>query len=243
MRQTLTLAVLRVTSQVERAAFPFPVRWQPMMDNPPTRRRQHRQALPRSASEPASKLRAVAGAGRHNQLSASLPASFAQTGQHEARHHLSNLLHAEEVKEHLHRFPGCGSAAYKAQACRISVLSVLVAVAAVLWFGGAGPTSARRHINVAKSTVADDFIPISRRISIHNISMPLNLETDSDTEARILEEDRRNDMHMRRKHIFWDAEQRDKMIAERKRVKALLERQNMHIQGRRKKGVRRKTPT
>ena len=214
------------------------------MDNPPTRRRQHRQALPRSASEPASKMSAVAGAGRRNQLSASLPASlasFAQTDQHEARHHLSNLLNAEDVKGHLQRFPGCGSAAYKVQACRISVLSALVAVAAVLWFGGAGPTSTRRH--VAKSTVADDFIPISRRISIHNISMPLNLETDSDTEARVLEEDRRNDMHMRRKRIFWDAVQRDKMIAERKRVKALLEKQNMQRQGRRKKGVRRKMPT
>ena len=202
------------------------------------------QALPRSASEPASKLGAVAGAGRHNHLSASLPASFAQNDR-EPRHHLSNLLNAEEVKGHVQRFPGCGSAAYKLQACRISVFSALVAVAAVLWFGGAGPTSTRRHVNVAQSTDdRDDTIPTTpRRILIHNISMPLNLETDNETEARILEEDRRNDMHMRRRHIFWDAAQRDKMIAERKRVRALLEKQNMRMQGRRKKGVRRKTPT
>ena len=213
------------------------------MSNPPTRRRQHRQGLPRSASEPASKLSAVAGAGRHNQLSASLPASFAQNDR-EARHPLSNLLHAEEVKEHLQRFPGCGSgASYKFQSCRISVLSALVAVAAILWFGGTGPTSTRRHVNVANRTVGDDILPKSRRVSIHNISMPLNLETDDETEARILEEDRRNDVHMRRRHIFWDAAQRDKMIAERKRVKALWEKQNMPMQGRRKKGVRRKTPT
>ena len=220
------------------------------MDNPPTRRRQHRQALPRSASEPASKLSAVAAAGRHNQLSASLPASFAQNDR-EARHPLSNLLHAEEVKEHLQRFPGCGSvASYKFQTCRISVLSALVAVAALLWFGGAGPigsinnTKTRKHVSNAQSTDRDDTIQTTpRRISIHNISMPLNLETDDETEARILEEDRRNDMHMRRRHIFWDAAQRDKMIAERKRVKALWEKQNMPMQGRRKKGVRRKSPT
>ena len=220
------------------------------MDNPPTRRRQHRQALPRSASEPASKLSAVAAAGRHNQLSASLPASFAQNDR-EARHPLSNLLHAEEVKEHLQRFPGCGSvASYKFQTCRISVLSALVAVAALLWFGGAGPigsinnTKTRKHVSNAQSTDRDDPIPTTpRRISIHNISMPLNLETDDETEARILEEDRRNDMHMRRRHIFWDAAQRDKMIAERKRVKALWEKQNVRMQGRRKKGVRKKTPT
>lgn len=222
------------------------------MDKPPTRRRQHRQALPRSASEPASKLSAVAGAGRHNQLSASLPASFTfAQNDREARHHLTNLLRAEEVKEHLQRFPGFGSGvSYKFQACRISVLSALVAVAAVLWFGGAGSMggnnnpSTRRHVNLAQSTDSDDTIPTTpRRISTHNIAMPLNLETDSETEARILEEDRRNDMHMRRRHIFWDAAQRDKMIAERKRVKALWEKQNMPIQGRREKGVRRKTPT
>lgn len=217
------------------------------MDKPPTRRRQHRQALPRSASEPASKLSAVAGAGRQNQLSASLPASFAQNDR-EARHNLSNLLNAEEVKEHVQRFPGCGSGvSYKFQACQISVLSALVALAAILWFGGAGPninnTNTRKHVNVAQSTGSDNTITTPRRISIHNISMPLNLETDNETEARILEEDRRNDMHMRRRHIFWDASQRDKMIAERKRVKALLEKQQMTIQGRRRKGVKTKSPT
>lgn len=216
------------------------------MDNPPTRRRQHRQALPRSASEPASKLSAVAGAGRHNQLSASLPASFAQNDQ-EARRHVSDLLNAEEVKEHLQRFPGCQYAAYDARACRMPVLSALIAAAAILWFSGAGPgnigSGIRKH--AAQSTDSDDttHVPTSRRTSIHNVPMPLHLETDNETEARILEEDRRNDMHMRRKRIFYNPEQRDKMIAERKKVKALLEKQQMSIQGRRKKGVRTRAPT
>ena len=234
-------------SEVKRVACPpssFPFVLRPPMMEPPTRRRQHRQGLPRSTSEPAAKLSAVAGAGRHNQLSASLPASFAQNDR---RHHLSDLLNAEEVKEHLQRFPGCQYAAYDARACRMPALSALIAAAAILWFSGAGPGNIGSGIrkNAAQSTDSDDTIhvPTSRRTSIHNISMPLNLETDNATEARILEEDRRNDMHMRRKRIFYNPEQRDKMIAERKKVKALLEKQNMPIQGRRKKGVKTKTPT
>ena len=217
-----------------------------MMDKPPTRRRQHRQALPRSASEPASKLGAVA-AGRQNQLSASLPASFAQND----RRHLSDLVNAEEVKGHLRRFPGCQTAAFNFHSCRIPFLSALVAIVAILWFGGAGPignidSSTRKHVAQSRTSSSwdTDSIPESRRISIHNISMPLNLETDNETEARILEEDRRNDVHMRRKHIFWDAEQRDKMIAEQKKAKVLWEKQQMQVQGRNKRPLRRrKGPT
>ena len=209
------------------------------MDVPPTRRRQHRQPLSRSASEPASKLSVSAGgpgtgAGRNApQLSASLPASFAQNNDH--RSFLADSLNSEEeVKEHLlGRFPRCRPLHRNVGTCRMSVLSALIAAAAMtLWLGGTSVVVfiavRTTHVHVHESnsdTDGDGTIPTSRRVSIHNISKPLNLETDEETDARILEEDRRNDHHQRRKRLFANPVQRDKMIEELKKVKALLEKQ------------------
>lgn len=209
------------------------------MDVPPTRRRQHRQPLSRSAPEPASKLSVSAGgpgtgAGRNApQLSASLPASFAQNTDH--RRFLADSLDVEqELKEHLlGRFPRCRPLHRNVGTCRMSVLSALIAAAAmILWLGGTSVVVfiavSTTHVNAHErnSDDGDDgTIPTSRRVSIHNISKPLNLETDEGTDARILEEDRRNDHHQRRKRLFANPVQRDKMIEELKKVKALLEKQ------------------
>ena len=222
------------------------------MDEPPTRRRQHRQPLARSASEPASKLSVSAGglgAGRNaQQLSASLPASFAQNNDH--RRLLADALNAEEeVKEHLPgRFPNCRYLHHNVGTCRMSVLSALIAAAAmILWLGGTSVGNiASTHVHESNSDDGDDgTMPISRRVSIYNITKPLNLETDEGTDARILEEDRRNDHHQRRKKIFYNPVQRDKMLEERKKVKALLEKQQTSksaLRGQRK-NAREKTVT
>ena len=209
------------------------------MDVPPTRRRQHRQPLSRSASEPASKLSVSAGgpgAGRNaHQLSASLPASFAQNNNDHHRLLADSLDAEEEVKEHLlGHFPRCRSLHRNVGTCRMSVLSSLIAAAAmILWLGGTSAvvfiavSTTHVHVHESNSDDGDEggTIPTSRRVSIHNITKPLNLETDEETDARILEEDRRNDHHQRRKRLFANPVQRDKMIEELKKVKALLEKQ------------------
>ena len=130
----------------------------------------------------------------------------------------------------------------------MSVLSALIAAAAmILWLGGTSVGNiASTHVHESNSDDGDDgTMPISRRVSIYNITKPLNLETDEGTDARILEEDRRNDHHQRRKKIFYNPVQRDKMLEERKKVKALLEKQQTSksaLRGQRK-NAREKTVT
>ena len=76
---------------------------------------------------------------------------------------------------------------------------MIAAAAMILWLGGTSVVVfiavSTTHVNAHErnSDDGDDgTIPTSRRVSIHNISKPLNLETDEGTDARILEEDRRN---------------------------------------------------
>ena len=135
----------------------------------------------------------------------------------------------------------------------MSVLSALIAAAAmILWLGGTSAvvyiavSTTHVHVHENNSDDGDDVtITTSRRVSTYNISKPLNLETDEGTDARILEEDRRNDHHQRRKRLFANPVQRDKMIVELEKVKALLEKQQTSksaLRGQRK-NAREKTVT